>query len=331
VGGFGLVELMLALALGLLLVLGAVQASMRVRQAYRTAETYARLQETARYALDALEPDLRMAGYWGLTNRADLIAGRAAPTDSLPIELTPAQTAIDACGANWAIDLEHPVAAANGNGSAGFALACDPYQHAWQPDTDVLVVRLASEALPTTLDAGRLYLQSSRTQGALYVHQASACGNPKLAACLPPGTALPAFETRALESTVYYVSRESTGRNDLPSLRRKHLGPSGVLDEEVVAGVDDLQVRFGIDTDSDGNADTYVDPSPDPASYGGPIVAVTVWLRARAGDADVGDREARVFRYADLDETGEPAQSAPNDRFRRFVITKTFALRNVPQ
>jgi type IV pilus assembly protein PilW len=326
--GFGLIELMLALALGLLLVLGAVQVVVRVRQAYRTAETYARLQESARYALDALEPELRMAGYWGLTNRADLIAQRAGPGDPLPVELTPALATIEACGPNWAIDVEHYVAGANGNGGAGFALACDPYQDAWQPDTDVLVVRRASETPPDALDAGRLYLQSSRLQGGLFVHAASACGNPRLAACLPVGTAPPTFETRVLESSAYYVSRESTGRRDLPSLRRKHLGPSGMLDEELVAGVDDLQVRFGIDTDGNFDAETYVDPASDPASYGGPIVAVTVWLRVRAEDAEMGDREGRVFQYADLDAAGEPAQAVPGDRFRRFVVSKTFALRN---
>ena len=51
------------------------------------------------------------------------------------------------------------------------------------------------------------------------------------------------------------------------------------------------------------------------------IVAVTMWLRVRAEDAETGFSDDRTYRYADLDET-------PGDRFRRVVVSRTISLRN---
>jgi Type IV Pilus-assembly protein W len=103
-----------------------------------------------------------------------------------------------------------------------------------------------------------------------------------------------------------------------------------VIDEEIATGVEDLQVRFGVDTDNNGTANVYVDPQANPADYGGRIVAATIWLRVRAENPEVGFNDDRSYTYADLDATGEPALAAPDDGFRRFVISKTIQLRDSP-
>ena len=59
--GLTLVELMVALAIGSFLVIGAVQIYNQSRQAYIVNESIARVQETAQFALDTIEADLRMA------------------------------------------------------------------------------------------------------------------------------------------------------------------------------------------------------------------------------------------------------------------------------
>ena len=46
--GFSLIELMVALVIGLFLIAGAVMVYSQSRKVYRTIETVARLQETAR-------------------------------------------------------------------------------------------------------------------------------------------------------------------------------------------------------------------------------------------------------------------------------------------
>ncbi len=80
VQGIGLVELMVAMAIGAVLILGAFQMYVDSRNAYTVNETEARLQENARYALAVMEPDIRMANYWGLLKGAIGLSGGSAQT-----------------------------------------------------------------------------------------------------------------------------------------------------------------------------------------------------------------------------------------------------------
>ena len=334
--GVSLIELMVSLVLGLFLIFGAVTIYSKSRATYRTTEAVARLQETARYAFDAMEPDVRMAGYWGLNNRAAYILNRASslasttptPTDN---NLDDAVALIDQCQNNWLVDLDQYIAGRNGSGESelGLSTDCEAFRDAWQADTDTLTIRRGGEAQPDELEADRLYLQTSRIQGTIfYGLTAVGCIDPKDPACIPEAYSPPASETRELLTTMYYVSRESVARPDVPSLRRKRLVNGAILDEEVVSGVEDMQVQFGVDTNGDTNADVYVDPQADPDDYGGAIVSATIWLRVRADELEVGFTDNGTYVYADLDATDEPELAVPNDQFRRFVVSKTIQIRN---
>ena len=330
--GVSLVELMVSMVLGLFLIFGAVTIYSKSRTTYQTNEAVARLQETARYAFDAIEPDVRMASYWGLASRSDYILNRAnadvaTPTDN---DLNSATSLIDQCGNNWLIDLDQYIEGRNGSGNTtlGLASGCAAFRNAYRADTDTLTVRRGGEVQPDELAVGQLYLQTSRIQGTLFYQSSATCVDPKDAACIPDDYSPPASETRELVSTMYYVVNQSVARPDVPALRRKRLVAGTILDEEVASGVEDLQVRFGVDTNGDTNADLYVDPEDDPADYGGSIVSATIWLRVRAEDQEIGFNDNRTYDYADLDATGEPNLAVPNDNYRRFVLSKTIQLRN---
>ncbi len=64
--GMTLIELMVSMLIGLFLVLGAVTVYNQGRQNYTVNEGVARLQENLRFALDVFEPDIRLAGFWGM-------------------------------------------------------------------------------------------------------------------------------------------------------------------------------------------------------------------------------------------------------------------------
>ncbi len=315
--GTSLVELMVALAIGLFLILAAITVYSRGRSVHRTFETVARLQETARYALDVVEADVRMASYWGLTSRPESITNRARPGDAAPAELTVAASTIEACGSNWAIDLDQY--AGGWNGADGYGLACDAYQDRYREGTDGLIVRRGAASAPGALAGGRLYVQSTTVEGTIFVAD-GACTNPNDAACVPVAYPPLVAETRELNSTAYYVSDVSVGGANVPALRRKRLGAGSMLDEDVISGVEDLQIRFGIDSDGDTGADAYIDPKTDPAEYGGRIVAATIWLRVRAEEPETGFVDDRAYRYADIDEP------PPRDSFRRIVVSRTISL-----
>lgn len=66
--GVSLVELLVALLIGTILVLGLVEVFAASRTAYQLSTGLARVQENGRFALDFLRRDLRMAGHMGCVN-----------------------------------------------------------------------------------------------------------------------------------------------------------------------------------------------------------------------------------------------------------------------
>ncbi|WP_149194173.1 PilW family protein [Luteimonas suaedae] len=63
-----LLEIMIALLIGSLLILALVQVFAASRTAYQMSEGMARVQENARFAMDFLQRDIRMAGHYGCVN-----------------------------------------------------------------------------------------------------------------------------------------------------------------------------------------------------------------------------------------------------------------------
>jgi type IV pilus assembly protein PilW len=66
--GLGLVETLVALAIGLFLIAVALALHARTSSTLRTLDAHARMHETARNAMAVIESDVRMAGYWGLAH-----------------------------------------------------------------------------------------------------------------------------------------------------------------------------------------------------------------------------------------------------------------------
>lgn len=66
--GLSLVELMVSLVLGLLLSLGVVNIFISSKSSYQQQTALSELQENARFALDFIARDLRMAGYSGCSS-----------------------------------------------------------------------------------------------------------------------------------------------------------------------------------------------------------------------------------------------------------------------
>jgi len=68
--GLSLVELLIAMLLGLLLTAGALQMMLSSQVIYQTTDTLSRIQENGRFALNFLAKDIRMAGH-NTTEEAD--------------------------------------------------------------------------------------------------------------------------------------------------------------------------------------------------------------------------------------------------------------------
>jgi type IV pilus assembly protein PilW len=228
--GLTLIELMVALAIGSFLIIGAIQIYNQSRQAFVVNESIARVQETAQFAMDTIEADLRMASNWGRNSRGLAVEGRSLVGDANPTDLT---VPTPSCGDSWAFDLARPIdgsdntytlpCAASG-GSAG--------------SSDVITVRRAS-VQPVLPEAGRLQIQSTRIQGELFeMDTVPAAFQP---ITNHPITGVPSSGTHNLMVNSYYVSPTSTLIPGVPTLRRKTLtvrsGAPFIEDQEVAPGV----------------------------------------------------------------------------------------------
>lgn len=76
--GLSLIELMIAIVIGSILILAVVQVFSASRTAYQLSQGIARNQESARFSLDFLSRDLRMAGHMGCVNDQSLLSTDAS-------------------------------------------------------------------------------------------------------------------------------------------------------------------------------------------------------------------------------------------------------------
>ena len=81
--GFSLIELMIAMTLGLMLILGVTQVFLGSKRSFVMQQQVAALQENARFMLTRISRDVRQAGLFGCL---DLQRLPAATRSQLPVE-----------------------------------------------------------------------------------------------------------------------------------------------------------------------------------------------------------------------------------------------------
>ena len=81
--GISVVEMLVALVLGLILVLGVVQLFTSSKRTYQLQDAAAKLQEDGRYALTRISQELRMAGMFGCLTASNITNRPAAFDDPI--------------------------------------------------------------------------------------------------------------------------------------------------------------------------------------------------------------------------------------------------------
>lgn len=311
--GITLVELMVALAIGSFLMVGAIQIYTQSRQAFVVNESIARVQETAQFAMDTIEADLRMASNWGRNSRGLAVEGRSIAGTANPNGLPQPNPN---CAADWVLNLALPIDGVNN----GYGLAC-PATNGSMANSDVITVRRAS-VVPMPLESGRLQIQSTRIQGELFADGA-----------IPAAFSAADSATHNLIVTSYYVSPASELIGGVPTLRRQRLvmrsGAPDIDDEEVAPGIENIQIQLGIDVDQDNTVDRYVNPgsviyNPTAVGYvpGARVMTARIWMVIRGVEFEAGVRD--TINYT----PGDVVLGVPADSFRRMQVSKTILLRN---
>lgn len=316
-GGFSLVELMVALALGALLSAGLVAVYLQGRAQFLLDDEMARMQESGRYALNLLRRELALAGF---------VAGSASVRELAPAAAAPA------CGpaVGWPLDPRYPLALIDdfrgGTTTAdGIDLGCLAAGDI-RPGTDVLAVK-RSAARPSLGGGGYPALRGPVDPEQWYLRVAA--GGDRVSWRYPAREGIPGADRQAGAGVVYwawyanifFIREFSTTGDRVPALcterlSRRDMGPVECL----VEGVEDLQVEFGIDSDGDGVPDRY---RSRPA--GGELERARiarVHLLVRSVKAIAGYRNSARYRL------GQREVAAPGDGYLRRVFSTAVVIRN---
>jgi type IV pilus assembly protein PilW len=272
---------MVALALGMILVTGLLKLLTHTYAVRNTINNVTTLEERAAFALALLQDDVLLTGFWGLHSDGETIT---VPADIIVY-----------CGKKdvsvWA--LQTAVSIEGDNNS--YTLPC-PARTSAEMATDTLTLRHAS-ARPVAPTKDKLQLQTSHTGGTLFNDGA-----------LPSASA--GLRTHNLNIHSWYIDKHSS-EPDLPGLYRLSLVKGGSMQhQEIMPGVENLQILFGVDRDTDGIIDGFVEPDEVTDSL---IHAVQIRIQLRSAHPEPG--------YVNKEpNTG--------DNYRRLSATRTVWLRN---
>jgi type IV pilus assembly protein PilW len=295
--GLTLIELMIALAIGSVTLLGAVRLYAHAATIIRTGQSVQALEEAAQLALGALRRDIELAGFFGFIRRD--------PTDPFAAVAIPMLAVRNDCGANWAIRIDQPITGSDNV----YDWRCRAYAGLPLPGADTLVLRYAGPRQSDALESGRVYLRTDATgRGEIFAARG--------AGAVPEQ---PLTMTHALQVRGYYVSRTSAGdvsQSLTPSLRVKHLsergGRASVIDEEIQPGIEDLQVEFATANDRFiGAAELAADDR---------IRAIRIWLLVRSPFRENGLGTYSIPAFA-----GRPLRRF-SDGYRRRLVTTTIRI-----
>lgn len=272
--GLSLIELMIALLLGLI-VMGAVLALFLnvTRNNAELAKTNSQI-ENGRFAIQILQNDLMHAGYWGgHVPQFDDLTATVVPTDapSTPLSTTVPEPCL-AYSTPWVAAYINdiigiPVQVYGGAPSTGTGCITN-FSTNKQANTDVLVVRHAETCLPGVGNceadtAGKLYFQASQCElesATPYVlsttgftlHKRNCVGTGSPAAL--PITAGDIADKRKFVSNIYYIRDYAVTAGDgIPTLMRSTFDLSGgalayQAGQVMIEGIEGFHVELGIDS-----------------------------------------------------------------------------------
>ncbi|MFN4325461.1 MAG: PilW family protein [Azonexus sp.] len=258
--GFSLVELMIALALGLFLTGVAITVVINNRQTFRLAENQARMQENARAAFEMMARDLRAAGgnpcganqYINVLNNNGAVWWRNFAANSLRGFEASSAADLNTAGVPTGVGGVQPLA----NSDSLIALSGNV-------DETYIVASHNAAATPPQFTlttnqhgfrAGEILMVCDSTQASIFVATNNPAGGNVVqhdAGGPAPGNSTAAlgktFENGALISrysaALWFVGANGRGGN---SLFRRTYDPArgGEVNDEIVDNVDGLQLQY---------------------------------------------------------------------------------------
>jgi len=305
--GFSLIELMIAVTLGLMIVAVVLGVFLSGNKSYREDDRFAQMQENGRFAMKVLAQDLAMSGFWGnLDSPSSVSAGGLAAICNTGTK-------------NITFDSTQPLAYLRQPTAAQANAAYSCIDATEFSSGDVLAIQRVQGGDDTPA-ADKVYLVTSTT-GTMTQW---AAGGPEAGK-----------KYWQYVPHIYFIRNyAATAGDGVPALCRKTLNngsPLQMIGETggcLAEGIENFHVEFGIDTDTgapDGLANIYT--SAPTATELKTAVSARLWVLVRSRDADPAyTTDNRTFTMGDVART---ITTAANDHYYRRVFSTTVALRDL--
>jgi len=335
--GFSLIELMIALALAGVLLLGLAVFFVSSSRSYSEADRVSRQIENGRYASSLIAEEIRHAGFYGeVKNVVNLPVAPPPPSSAIPIPTTSAQ--IDPCATDIAVvkgALPIPIWYVDAPGTSP---TCVPDAVS---GTDMIVIRRANTTtIPAaSAVAGGYYTQTTNCATLTPVFQVAQSGFT-----LTDTNCTTVMPIRQYHVYIYYVAPCSvaSGSNGacaagdvaIPTLKRVELTSPSKMSNPVplVEGIENIQYEYGMDTNGDGTPDTYTAAPTLPSTVNQlpQIVAVRIHILARNTDTTPGFTDTKTYNFG-TNADGTANTVTPGGGFQRHLYTELVRVTNVSQ
>lgn len=337
--GMSLIELMVAIAIGAILLAGLATIFFNSSRSQRELSKSGELIENGRYAINLLGEELRHVGYFGQFYDIGVSTGTLPDpcvTDPATLEGNMAQPL-----SGYTAPDESTIADITSTSCGGLLPNTN-----LEPGTDVLVVMRADTATSnaSTID-GNTYIQANFVEETMFEGDGGAppstCGDPPHPCYKYPTTAgvTTVADTRQFHVFTYFVAPCVLGNgtdgicdgseDHMPTLKRLELtndgsGSPDIAITPLVEGVEKFLVEYGIDNSpntadpvtgqfGDGTPDSYV-AAPSAAEWPD-VIAARVYLLVRAPRETPEHSDTKQYSMAGL--TFGPY----NDKYKRHVFT----------
>ena len=320
--GITLIELMIALVIGLLATGAMLKVYVDSSRLYRFNEGLARIQENGRFATEFIRRDARMAGFWGCNHEATLTNRiKTSVLDYPRYELS------GITGTSGSDSNDPDTITFSGAGRSVGKVKND------MPSTTASGSNFRVISTETINTGDALLISDCDMTDIFYVTKARGRNNKrKLWHKHTKNTPNSFSKAYAAGSTLYRVQQTTfciaPGANPAqPSLRQLVNPTSGQTcqdhGDELVEGIENMQILFGEDTDvdGDGTANRYL-------SFGASdldmdrVVSVRISLLARSLNNNLTTEPSPYFF------NGSKSTPPSDDKYLRKVFTTTITLRN---
>ena len=335
--GFTLVEIMVALTLGMIVVAALTGVFNNTSQSRKETERTSRQIENGHYALRLLADDLRHAGYFA-EFKPDVLATPVIKPDPCATTLAELKQAL-------------PLHVQGYDNAAGAALpTCISDVRA---GTDIVVVRRTSTCIRGTVDcdgtvAGTPYFQASLCGSATELASTNtddwyALDTIDASLTRTKRDCATVADVHRYVTRIYFVANNDLAGDGIPTLKRAELGVNGTTTAfkvvPLVEGVENLQIEYGIDTDNDGAPNIF---TADPDSYACAgsacvanwrnVMAARINLLVRSTESSVSYTDSKSYtlgRKADGTDNVFPVNgNGFGDGYKRHVYQAEVRLNN---